>query len=812
MLKKWIFTTVILLPSMLALAQGLFKGQVREANVASPIPNATVSLSNGLNTLTNENGYFQFRNLKPGNYELQVSCVGYRPFTITISTNQGSIQVELQKIDLLMQPIEIRTVRAGEKSPFTKTNMTKPEIEKLNLGQDLPFILDQTPSVVVNSDAGNGVGYTAIRIRGTDATRINITLNGIPYNDAESQGSYFVDLPDFVSSVNNMQVQRGVGTSSNGAGAFGATINMSSNEFNEKAYGELNNSFGSFNTWKHTLRAGTGLLNNHFTVDARLSQITSNGFVDRAASNLKSFYVSTAYYDKSSSLRLNIISGNEKTYQAWNGIPEAKLRGSSDELDAHYQRNIGSLYFTSADSVNLYQSGNRTYNYFTYENQTDNYQQDHGQLFFNHSFNERFSFNTAFFVTHGKGYYEEYKPQQEYISYGLLNPVIGNVTLQQTDLIRQLWLNNYYYGNISSLQYKYKGTQWILGTGWNRYDGNHYGKIIWAEAGIPKDYSWYHLDAKKTDFNAYFKLQQKLGAHWEGFADLQYRRVKYDLNGFRDNPGLIINKTYNFINPKLGISYSLGEWFGYLSYALANKEPNRDDFEAGITQQPKPETLHDFEMGLEKRNYNFSWTATLYYMRYRNQLVLTGKVNDVGSYTRTNIPNSYRAGVELQAKLRPLAWFYASASLSLSENKVKDFKEYLDDYDVGGQKLNSYSRSDIALSPSVVGTATLGFMPTKNWELALPAKYVSRQFLDNTGKESRSLNSFYVQNFRTAYTLHQFIFGEIHLILQVNNLFNKKYEPNGYTYSYIYGGQEITENFYYPMATRNFMAGINLKL
>ncbi|MDX2046793.1 MAG: TonB-dependent receptor, partial [Chitinophagaceae bacterium] len=671
----------------------------------------------------------------------------------------------------------------------TKNNLSKKEIEKLNLGQDIPFLLNQLPSVVINSDAGNGIGYTGLRIRGSDLSRINVTLNGIPYNDAESQGVFFVDLPDFASSVNSIQVQRGVGTSSNGAGAFGATINMGTNEFNEKAYAELNNSYGSFNTWRNTIKAGTGLLNKHFTVDARLSNVSSDGYIDRATSDLKSFYLSTAYFNDKSSLRFNIFSGKEKTYQAWYGVPENLLKTN---------RTFNSAGTEKAGAP--------------YDNETDNYRQDHYQLFYNQQISDRLTFNTALFLTRGLGYYEQYKAEESYNSYGLPDVVIGSTTIDETDLIRQLWLDNYYYGNIFSLQYKNKQTQWVLGGGWNRYDGNHYGKIIWSQYSIPKDHKWYDLDAKKTDFNIYAKLQREFNKHWAVFADLQYRRVSYGLEGFRNNPALAVNNRYNFFNPKAGIRYSRNNLFAYLSYAIANKEPNRDDFEAGQNQQPLHETLHDVELGIEKRNYNWSYGATLFYMRYKNQLVLTGKVNDVGAYTRTNIPNSYRAGIELQGRYRIEEWVNVSGNIALSKNKVKNFTEFFDDYDNGGQKTNTYGTTDISFSPDVVGSAAVNFIPFKNAELSFISKYVSRQYLDNTSQESRSLNPYYLHDVRMIYNIKTRLLKEVNMVLQVNNLFNKKYEPNGYTFSYIYGGDFITENYYYPMAGRNFMLGVNIKI
>ena len=686
-----------------------------------------------------------------------------------------------------LEPVEVRATRASKTAPFTKLNLSKSEITRENLGQDLPFILDQTPSVVVNSDAGNGIGYTGIRIRGTDATRINVTLNGIPYNDAESQGTFFVDLPDISSSVHSIQIQRGVGTSTNGAGAFGATINVSTNEVNRDPYAELNNSYGSFNTWKNTLRVGSGLLNDHVTLDLRLSNITSDGYIDRAGTNLKSYYFSAAWLAEKSSLRFNAFSGKEKTYQAWYGISQA-------DLDA----------------------GHRTVNYAgtekpgtPYDNETDNYQQDHYQLFFDQQLNQKTVFNNATFLSRGKGYYEQYKAGEFYADYGLADPAPG---ISTTDLVRQLWLDNYFYGDVFSLQYQGDRTMLTLGGGVTRYDGNHYGDIIWAQGGIPEPtYRWYDLNAQKNDVNMFFKQETSWSGNWRLFYDLQYRHVKYEINGFRDNPSLLISNQYDFFNPHVGISYQKNGWQGYLSYSVAGKEPNRDDFEAGKMQQPKVERLYDTELGFEKSIPKGYLAASFYYMKYRDQLILTGKINDVGAYTRTNVPHSYRMGLELSAQSRLSHWLRASANLALSRNKVKDFTEYIDDYDNGGQKSFAYALTDIAYSPAVVGGATLTLAPVKNLEFSLVSKYVGKQYLDNTQQESRKLDAFFTEDARVVYTIRGKWLKELNLIFQLLNVFNEKYEPNGYTYSYQYGGELTTENYYFPMAGTHFMSAVNIR-
>lgn len=709
-------------------------------------------------------------------------------FCLTVSAIFSQQEKEERDSFFTLSPVEIRAVRAGEFSPFTKTNINGKQLSKLNLGQDIPFLLNQTPSVVVNSDAGNGVGYTGIRIRGTDATRINVTLNGIPYNDAESQGTFFVDLPDFSSSTGSIQVQRGVGTSSNGAGAFGASINFSTNELIKDAYAEINNSYGSFNTWKNTLKAGTGLRNG-FTTDIRLSRISSDGFIDRAASRLRSFFVSQAYTSSKTSLRFNIFSGKEKTYQAWYGISEADLK-----------------------------AGNRTINYAgtekpgePYNNETDNYTQTHYQLFFDQKIGSAIHFNTAFFFTKGKGYYEQYKADEDYSNYLLPYPVSGTDTTYTSDFVRQLWLDNDFYGNIFSFQYKNEKTEATLGGAITRYNGSHFGQLTWASNGLTGTGRWYDLDALKNDFNIYLKNQTRFAENWFAFFDLQYRRVKYNIDGFRDNPSLLIKNKYDFLNPKAGITYTKKGWKAYFSFSIANKEPNRDDFEAGMNQQPSPERLYDFESGLERTGKNYRWSANLFYMNYKDQLVLTGKINDVGAYTRTNIPKSYRTGIELQGSLIFNKWMNVASNLTLSKNKVKDLTEYIDDYDNGGQKINQYNSTIIAYSPEIIGALAINFQPSKNWEISLPAKYVSKQYLDNTQNENRVLDAFFVQDLRISYSLKSKKIKEVNIIGQLNNVFNKKYEPNGYTYSYIYGGDLVTENYYFPMAGINFLIGLNIK-
>ena len=708
-----------------------------------------------------------------------------------------------------LQPVEVSAVKASDNAPFAKTNFTKKDIEKVNLGQDLPFVLDQIPSVVVNSDAGNGVGYTGIHIRGTDATRINVTLNGIPYNDAESSGTYFVDVPDLVSSADNIQIQRGVGTSSNGAGAFGASINISTNEYNEKPYAEADNSFGSFNTWKNTIKVGSGLLNGHFTLDARLSQISSDGYIDRATTNLKSFYLSAAYITKTSSLRFNILSGKEKTYQAWDGVPEDSL------------------------------ATNRTYNDLgtekpgtPYNNQTDNYQQDHYQLFFNHTFSSKLSFSTAAFMVYGRGYYQEYKgvaaetvagdnSQTSYAFYGVPSPVINGDTITNTDLTRQLWLDNHFYGQTASLQYKNDKDEVIVSGEWTRYQGSHYGNVLWAQnGGFPNDdYQYYNYPVLKTDITTYVKWQHKINNNWLSYVDVQYRNVYHRIDGFEGNsvqlPIDTVSRNFNFVNPKAGVTYTKNNWQAYFSYAMGNKEPNHDDFQ-NIANPPQAETLHDFELGVERKQKKYNWGANVYYMKYIDQLVPTGELNSVGNPIRINVPNSYRLGIELQGKAIITNWLNIAANATFSENKIKVFNSSLNEYDSAynyiGQKVNQYTNTTISYSPSVIAGGSINFIPVKNGEVSLIGKYVSKQYLDNTQDDSRSVAAYYTQNVRLTYSLENIIGKKATVIFQINNLFSAKYNSTGSAYPDIESGQLVNYNYYFPMALINYMVGVNLSL
>jgi iron complex outermembrane receptor protein len=699
-------------------------------------------------------------------------------------------------------PVEIKAVRANEKSPYAISNLNEQDIRNANLGQDIPYILNLTPSVVISSDAGAGVGYTGLRIRGTDASRINFTINGIPVNDAESQAAIFVDFPDLLSSTNSIQIQRGVGSSTNGAGAFGASVNLSNLQQERKAFAEINNTIGSFNTRKHTARAGTGVLRNGLQFDVRASKIVSDGYVERASADLKSLQFIAGWNSKNekTSLRFNLFTGTEKTGQAWNGI-------SKDSLATNRRFN----------GLGLKADG--TY----YDDQTDNYQQDYYQLFFDHRFNQHWSAHAALFLTRGKGYYNEYRLGESFSSYGLPSfTTPAGDTFETTNLTRRLWLDNYYYGGVYSLSYQKNKTEFILGGSLTQYDGKHYGFVTWADYGVPDNYRWYNLDAFKTDFNIYAKLQQQLTRNLYAFADLQYRMVNYKINGFRRNPELRPDAQFNFLNPKAGLSYLKAHNYrseskAYASFAVANKEPNRDDFEASPAQAPLHESLYNTELGYQFRDIRFEAGANLYYMLYKNQLIPTGKINDVGTATRTNVPNSYRMGIELMAAARPVHWLQLAANATISRNKINTFTEYIDNYDTGEQMEYTYEQTDIAFSPRVIaaGSATLeplaGRLKDQQFFVDLMAKHVGRQYLDNTTNIDRSINPYSLCDIRLRYTLQSVVAREIGISLALNNIFNKYYEANGYTFSYQYGGRMTTENYYFPQAGFNFLLALNIR-
>lgn len=686
-----------------------------------------------------------------------------------------------------LPPLEIKAIRLSEQAPFAKTNISKAQIALNNVGQDLPFLLENTPSVVVHADAGIGVGYTGIRIRGTDATRINFTLNGIPYNDAESMGTFFVNIPDFGSSVNSIQIQRGVGTSTNGAGAFGASVNLMTNEYNPSAYLSLQNTAGSFNSFKNNVVFGSGLINNKFTIDGRVSSIRSDGFIDRASSDLKSFFLSGTYWGDNSSLRLNIFSGKERTYQAWYGVPQELLATN---------RTFNPAGTEKADAP--------------YENQTDNYTQTHYQLFYNKQVNSNWKWNTAFFLTTGKGYYEEYKAGVDFSDYNI--DIKGKINVP-ADLVRRRWLDNNFYGQIAAVSYLDSLNDLTVGGGWSVYDGLHFGTLPYlSQTFAPANFRYYDNDALKKEMNSYVKWERKLTKQFKSFIDLQYRYISHQMNGFTKNTDLEIERTFNFFNPKMGLTYQAKNIFYYTSVAIANKEPNRDDFEASVTEQPRREQLIDWEAGFEFKKPKYAINANVYYMDYKDQLVLTGKINDVGAYTRVNVPKSYRTGLELQVKYAFNKYFNSSYNITFSQNKIEEFTEYIDDYDQYTQVAIPHKNTNIALSPSLTTNRTFNWKPNDKLSFFWTSKYTSRQFLDNTQNNDRILDAFFINDINAHWTILNKTKFTMLLQLYANNVLDVQYAPNGYTFSYIYDRTLTTSNNFYPMAGRNYWISLKIDL
>ncbi len=696
-------------------------------------------------------------------------------------------------VDSLLQEKEIEAVTVTGIpyiTELTRSTLKKADLEKRNYGQDLPFLLNFTPSVVVYSDAGAGIGYTGIRVRGSDATRINTTINGIPLNDPESHGVFWVDLPDLASSAQTISLQRGVGTSTNGAGAFGASLNVQTfAEPTNEPFAELNHSWGSFNTWKHTLQASTGKMKNGFVVDARLSKITSDGFIERAFSDLLGVYLSAGYYGKKTTLRLLTLQGRERTYQAWYGIREDILKE------------------------------NRRFNFYTYDNQVDNYNQNHYQAILDHQFNEKLKANVSLFYVKGFGYYEEFREKDRFSRYGLPDVVIGNTVIQRTDLIRRRWLDNDFYGGIYSIDYTQKSWNFTLGGGWNRYFGKHFGEIIWAEISknIPIRYRYYDNDGIKVDFNQFLKVANEWNigtGKLSAFADAQYRYIGYNFLGFDQN----LQNTQqeielHFFNPKAGADFSWGKNRVYALWGIAHREPNRKDFvNSTPASRPKAERLNNLELGYSVAWSKANFKVNTFLMDYTNELVLTGQVNDVGAYIRTNVPRSRRMGVELEGNWQLTKKLLWQANLTVSQNKIPEFTEYVDDYDNNTQVAITYQNVDISFSPRLIAASQLTFKPINEFEIGFLSKYVGKQYLDNTQNEQRKLNAFFVNDLRLAYILPVKGLKQLQVGLLVNNIFNELYEPNGYTFSYITRGERAWENYYYPQAGTNFLLNIAIRL
>ncbi len=790
-------------------AQTLIGGKVTDQN-GQPLPGANVVLlQTGQGDAADVEGNYAVKNVKPGVYEITATFLGYRTETRKTEVKSGVTKLllnfQLREEGFTVDELVVHATRADEKTPMTYTNLAEEELAASNLGQDVPFLLRWTPSTVVTSDAGAGIGYTGIRIRGSDGQRINVTINGIPLNDSESQGVFWVDLPDFISSTEQVQIQRGVGTSTNGAGAFGASINLNTNVVHEAAYAQLNGSVGSYNTLKRSLQFGTGRIGKKLVFDGRLSQITSDGYIDRASADLASYFLSGAYLGKNSVLRFNLFSGHEVTYQAWNGVP-------ADLVDDPKTRTFNSAGAEKEGAP--------------YDNEVDDYRQTHYQLFYNQQINRNWKLNLGAHYTRGSGFFEQYKAGEAVTDYGLEPVVLNDTTIDQTDLIRRRWLDNDFYGVTYSLQYTDSGKRWqgILGGAINQYDGDHFGEVIWARYANNSEIRdrYYENDARKKDFNIFTKINYDLRRGVNAYVDLQYRRVDYRFLGFNDAlENVPQSASLHFFNPKAGIYYEVNEGTAlYGSFAVGQREPNRDDYTDNPRSTiPKPERLYNTELGFRREWKQANLGINFYHMYYRDQLVPTGRLNDVGAVTRVNVDQSYRAGVELVAGIQLLPALTLRGNATLSSNKVEKLTEFIDVYDEDfnwlEQRAVEREDTDLPFSPALIAGGELAWQvfPKKqkqDLEVALLAKYVSKQYLDLSSDEGSTLDAYFFSDLRLNYTWRPSFAKEIGVKLLVQNLFNELYEANGWAYRYVLGETTYVDRGLYPQAETNFLLGVTI--
>ena len=706
--------------------------------------------------------------------------------TTTIFGQQNQVESDSTKTQTL-EEVLVQSVRVKPNAPITHSNLTKAQLQSRNLGQDLPILLNYLPSVVTTSDAGAGIGYTGIRVRGVSPLSTNVTINGIPFTDAESLGAFWVNMPDFTSSVESLQLQRGVGTSTNGSGAFGASVNILTDASSYMPTAEVSNSFGSYNTWKHSVKFSTGKINDVFELSGRLSTINSDGYVDRAFSDLKSYFLQGTYNNNGTLIKALVFGGHEKTYQSWEGLTKQQLEDD------------------------------RRQNPYTYENEIDNYKQDHYQLHWNQKLNQNWSTNLGLNYTYGRGYYEQYREDDAVSTYGGIVEATGVdfYGTAVTDLIRRRWLDNDFYVINATANYKESDLNLIVGGSYSNYDGDHFGEVIWArqfalETSIRDQY--YFGNGKKTDFSAFAKATYTLNSKIDVYGDLQLRNVGYKTSGLTsDLENMRIDESYSFFNPKVGVSYQLASNSSlYASYARANREPSRSDFESN--PDVKPEQLNDFEMGWRYNKEGVMLNINSYYMQYNEQLILTGALDDVGAPVRTNSGDSYRLGLEIEAAFTLSDAFIIQPVLTLSSNKNKQTYSQVDGI------LKDFGTTNISFSPEVIASNAFIYSPLKNFSLSFLTKYVGDQYMGNTDTDTSKLKEYFVNDLNITYEWNpKSVFSTVVVSALVNNIFDKEYVSNGYYYTYdddwsVPGQLTTIEGAgYYPQATRNFLVGVTLK-
>lgn len=768
------------------------KGQVTDGD--TPLSGAIVRVQDSaIGTTTNEQGEY-FMNLEEGVYTLIFSFGNRKEVTINLTGDQ-ILNVDLSNVEEVLDEVFVSAVRVNAQSPITYSNVTNEEIEDRNLGQDIPSLLNYLPGVVTTSDAGAGIGYTGIRVRGSDATRVNVTINGVPYNDSESQGTFWVNLGDFASSVENIQLQRGVGTSTNGAGAFGASLNFMTDRYQVEPSAEIANSIGSYGTRKHTVKFSTGIFDEHWEFAGRASRIKSEGYVDRASTDLKSYFLQGTYVNGKTLIKALTFGGSEVTYQAWDGIDR-------ETLETNRRYNPAGAFEDEEGNIQFY------------DNHVDDYKQDHYQLLWNQEYTEGWSSNVALHYTYGRGFYESYRAGEDLEDYGIPSFIANGSEVTTSDLVTRKWLDNDFFGTTFDINYENEQLDLIFGGGLNRYIGDHFGEIIYARFAPLEEPNqlYYENTGYKTDANIFAKATVAVSDKFALFGDLQLRNIHYETDGFQEeNTPFEINDTHTFFNPKAGVTYEMNRMNQlYFSFARAHREPNRTDYENG---NPEPEELNDYELGWRYSTPELQVNSNLYFMDYRNQLVLTGEIDDVGALVRENSGNSYRLGLEIDAAFRVSEHFTLRPNVALSQNKNIDFHSTWD-----GELVN-FGNSDISYSPEIVAANIIEYRPTENFEIKLLSKYVGSQYMSNIEAEGSELESYFVNDFNVQYRWRTApFFEEVVFTGLVNNIFNEKYVSNGYFYTFDVPVEDMpgeVETFsgagYYPQAEINFLAGITLK-
>lgn len=704
-----------------------------------------------------------------------------------------------------LEEIVVSSIRAGSYTPTAYSNLSAADIKKENAAKNIPFVLQMLPSVVAFSEDGSGVGNTSLRIRGTDATRINVTLNGMPLNNPESQEVYWVNLPDLSNSLQSMQLQRGIGSSTNGSAAFGASLSLKTGAAKQNPYGEASTSVGSYNTFLSSIAVGTGILKNGLSFDARYSRVTGDGYIRNGSVDHKNLYAALSHYTDKQLIRLIYMNGIQHTGITWEGI-------SPEQMKKDRRYNPAGEYYDDAGNIHYY------------DNETDNYYSNIIQLVYSRELNPNLVFNANLNYNNGYGYYENYKMDQKFSKFGLPEQIIDGVTYKKSDIVRRkLMRNDFYVGNMS-LNYSTNNLNIIGGVLLSQFDGDHYGKLRWIKRNenIGDNYEWYRNDAKKREFSSFAKIEYKLIENLSVFGDIQYRYVDYRMDGIDDDLSDITNKKhYSFFNPKGGLFYSLNSNNSlYASVGVSRREPLRTDIKesvkGGSNSRINEERMIDYELGYKFASSKASFGINLYYMDYKDQMVQTGKLNDVGYKLMENVPNSYRMGLELQGAVEPAPWVRIDANMTLSRNKIKNYTAYYDvyndDYDLVGQIEKHLKKTDISFSPTIVGAAALTFIPYKNLNISLSGKLVGKQYYDNTSNPDNQLPSYFITNFVAGYTFDALKLGHIDVQFYVNNLLNKRYVANAWVdTSYSEDGTPSVYKGYYPQATRNIMGKVTIR-